>query len=240
MAVVGQNPKGGRIGRRSAPYGRRGKRPRPSAGGRPEKADKPFAAPPPNDIRLVKKGLREGFKAARRAMVPDEQQKKDRRILERVCQLPEYRQAALVLTYVSTAIEVDTRALIERALAEGKQVAVPRCTPGKIDMKFYLIRGLSELSPGAFGVLEPNPEKSRELKNFKQSLCILPGLGFDLAGYRLGYGKGYYDRFLARYSGKRVGVCYNSCVRALLPHGRYDKSADVLVTEKFVKRFQAG
>ena len=151
--------------------------------------------------------------------------------------LLEYQQAELVLTYVSTAIEVDTRALIERALADGKRVAVPRCTPGKIDMKFYLIGSLSELEPGAFGVLEPNPEKSRELRRYDRSVCILPGLGFDLQGYRLGYGKGYYDRFLARYPGKNVGVCYNICMKTLLPHGRYDKMVDVLVTEKFVKRF---
>ncbi|MBQ4051957.1 MAG: 5-formyltetrahydrofolate cyclo-ligase [Oscillospiraceae bacterium] len=189
------------------------------------------------DIRVVKRELRAGFKAARRALKPEEQAEKDRRILEKLVALPEYRQAELVLTYVSTAIEVDTRSLIDRALADGKKVAVPRCTPGKIDMKFYLINSLSELEPGAFGVLEPNPEKSRELRRYDRSVCILPGLGFDLEGYRLGYGKGYYDRFLSRYTGKNVGVCYNICMKTLLPHGRYDKMVDVLVTEKFVKRF---
>ena len=190
-----------------------------------------------NDIRVVKRELRAEFKSARKALKPEEQADKDRRILEKLVSLPEYQRAELVLTYVSTAIEVDTRALIECALADGKRVAVPRCTPGKIDMKFYLIGSLSELEPGAFGVLEPNPEKSRELRRYDRSVCILPGLGFDLQGYRLGYGKGYYDRFLARYPGKNVGVCYNICMKTLLPHGRYDKMVDVLVTEKFVKRF---
>ena len=189
------------------------------------------------DIRVVKRELRAEFKAARKALKPEEQADKDRRILEKLVSLPEYQQAELVLTYVSTAIEVDTCALIRRALADGKRVAVPRCTPGKIDMKFYLIGSLSELEPGAFGVLEPNPEKSRELRRYDRSVCILPGLGFDLEGYRLGYGKGYYDRFLSRYPGKNVGVCYNICMKTLLPHGRYDKMVDVLVTEKFVKRF---
>lgn len=189
-----------------------------------------------NDIRVVKRELRAGFKEARRSMLPEEKADKDRRILERLINLPEYRQAELVLTYVSTAIEVDTRALIERALADGKRVAVPRCTPEKIDMKFYLIGGLDELEPGAFGVLEPDPQRSRELRRYDRSVCVLPGLGFDLQGYRLGYGKGYYDRFLARYHGKNVGVCYNICMKTLLPHGRYDKMVDVLVTEKFVKR----
>lgn len=191
------------------------------------------------DIRVVKRELRDGFKKARRALAADNQARRDSQILQRLLQLPEYREAELVLTYVSTAIEVDTRALIEQALRDGKRVAVPRCTPGKIDMKFYLIRGLDELEPGAFGVLEPNPGRSRELRRYDHSVCILPGLGFDLQGYRLGYGKGYYDRFLSRYSGKNVGVCYNICLKTLLPHGRYDKMVDVLVTEKFVKRFPA-
>lgn len=190
-----------------------------------------------NDIRVVKRELRAGFKEARRAMTPEEQADKDRRILDKLTKLPEYQNAGLVLTYVSTAIEVDTRALIGRALADGKRVAVPRCTPGRIDMKFYLIESMDDLSPGAFGVLEPDPEKCRELRRYDQSVCILPGLGFDLQGYRLGYGKGYYDRFLSRYPGKNVGVCYNICMKTLLPHGRYDKMVDVLVTEKFVKRF---
>ena len=70
------------------------------------------------------------------------------------------------------------------------------------------------------------------------SAC-LPGLGFDLDGYRLGYGKGYYDRFLSRYPGVTAGVCYTACLKTQLPHGRYDRRADILVTEKFIKRFPA-
>ena len=189
------------------------------------------------DIREVKKKLRLEFKTLRRNMSFEEKNKKDMAILDRVRKLPEYQSAKTLLTYVSTDIEVDTKALIERALLDGKMVAVPRCTPGKIHMKFYVIRSLDDLEPGAFGVLEPSLEKCRELKNFNGSACILPGLGFDIQGYRLGYGKGYYDRFLSKYDGKNIGVCYNICLKSLLPHGRYDKMVDILVTDKFVKRF---
>ncbi len=191
------------------------------------------------DIRQVKRALRDGFKAARRGMESQVQQQKDQQILARILRLPEYAAASTVLTYVSTSIEVDTHALIRQALADGKRVAVPRCTPGRIDMKFYLIEDLAQLEPGAFGVLEPDPERCRELRHYQNSICILPGLGYDLQGYRLGYGKGYYDRFLSRYHGKNIGVCYNICLKSLLPHGRYDKMVDILVTEKFVKRLCA-
>ena len=138
------------------------------------------------DIRQVKRALRDGFKAARRGMEPQVQQQKDQQLLARILRLPEYAAASTVLTYVSTSIEVDTHALIRQALADGKRVAVPRCTPGRIDMKFYLIEDLAQLEPGAFGVLEPDPERCRELRHYQNSICILPGLGYDLQGYRLG------------------------------------------------------
>ena len=189
------------------------------------------------DIREVKKKLRAEFKDLRRKMPFEEKNRKDMAILDRILKLPEYKSAKILLTYVSTDIEVDTKALIEQALLDGKTVAVPRCTPGRIDMKFYIIRSLGDLEPGAFGVLEPPPERCQELKVFESSVCILPGLGFDIQGYRLGYGKGYYDRFLSKYDGKNIGVCYNICLKSLLPHGRYDKMVDILVTDKFVKRF---
>ena len=92
-------------------------------------------------------------------------------------------------------------------------------------------------------MLEPVPERAEELPlttgMLLHSFCVLPGLGFDLEGYRLGYGKGYYDRFLSRYPGVTAGVCYTACLKTQLPHGRYDRRADILVTEKFIKRFPA-
>ncbi len=197
------------------------------------------------DIREVKKKLRSEFKAVRRGFTAEEQEMRDAQILKRLMSLPEYRQSKLILTYVSTAIEVNTHILIEQAIAEGKQVAVPWCVPGKVDMKFFLINGMQDLEPGAFGVLEPVPGKQKELyasvteEELEKSFCILPGLGFDLAGNRLGYGKGYYDRFLSDYPGITAGVCYTGCLKTLLPHGRYDRMIDILVTEKFVKRFSS-
>ncbi|HIS77531.1 MAG TPA: 5-formyltetrahydrofolate cyclo-ligase [Candidatus Merdivicinus excrementipullorum] len=189
------------------------------------------------DIRLVKKELRDRMKELRRNLPPADKAAKDAAILNRVTALPEYQKARLLLTYVSTAIEVDTHALIARALADGKRVAVPYCIPGKTEMLFCQIGGMEDLSPGTFGVLEPNPELQPVLTDFSHSICILPGLSFDLQGYRLGYGKGYYDRFLSKYHGVNIGVCYNVCLKPLLPHGRYDKMVAILATEKFVKRF---
>lgn len=86
-------------------------------------------------------------------MSPELKRHHDEAIRARVTGLWQYRSCKTLLTYVSTSIEVDTRALILTALEEGKRVAVPRCVPGTRDMEFYYIRGLEELEPGTFGVL---------------------------------------------------------------------------------------
>ena len=114
------------------------------------------------DIREVKKALRQEFKTIRRSFLPDDKGSRDGKILQKLTALPEYRESPLLLTYVSTAIEVDTHRLIEQAVSDGKRVAVPWCVPGKVEMKFFYVNALSELAPGTFGVLEPVPERAEE------------------------------------------------------------------------------
>ena len=114
----------------------------------------------------------------------------DLKILNRVMNLWQYRDSQTILTYVSTAIEVDTRRLIEKSLQTGKQVAVPRCVPGTREMEFYRICSLDELSPGTFGVLEPDPEKSTLLTDFSKGLCIVPALSFDFQAIGWAMAKG--------------------------------------------------
>ena len=103
---------------------------------------------PIGDIRPLKAGMRERYKALRRAMPPQDKQRADHAIAMRVRSLWQYRRCQTLLTYVSTDIEVDTREIIRQALADGKRVAVPRCVAGTRDMEFYR-RGLSGCwSPG--------------------------------------------------------------------------------------------
>ena len=99
------------------------------------------------DIRPIKAELRNRFKALRAGLSPAEKDEMDLKILNRVMNLWQYRDSQTILTYVSTAIEVDTRRLIEKSLQTGKQVAVPRCVPGTREMEFYRICSLDELSP---------------------------------------------------------------------------------------------
>ena len=169
------------------------------------------------DLREYKGALRRESKAYRQSLPAEAKAKKDSAILRRLLALRQYQQASLVLTYVSTVIEVDTRELIRQALAE-----------------FYEIGSLDDLEKRTFGVLEPVPERCALITDFSKSICVVPALLYDLSGYRIGYGGGYYDRFLAHYPGYKVGVTYVKCIRRRILHGRYDVPVSALVTERDV------
>ena len=184
------------------------------------------------DIRPIKKKLRSNCKEARRNMDVTKKAAIDRKIQNKLLNLWMVRNASSVLTYVSTPIEVSTEYFINELFKRGKTVAVPKCENDKGDMSFYVIHSVDELENGYFGVKEPVPENCEMLTDFENSVCIVPAFLFDSSGYRLGYGKGFYDRFIAKYPGKTVGICYDENVIASLMHGKYDRTVDYIITEK--------
>lgn len=188
------------------------------------------------DIRPIKSELRQKYRSLRQSMPQEIKEQKDVAIASQVRRLWQYQRNAVLLVYVSTAIEVDTFRIIHQAIEDGKRVAVPRCVPNTRDMEFYYIRSTDELEPGMFGVLEPQANPEHLYKETDGGLCIVPAFSYDWAGYRLGYGKGYYDRFLSRFEGNMVGICYSECVQRSLPHGRYDRPVELLVTENYLRR----
>ena len=188
-------------------------------------------------MKAVKQEIRAEYKKKRRSIPAETKQRYDRAIRERIEALPCYRRAACLLCYVSLSDEVDTFGLIEDALAEGKMVCVPVSLEETHTVDFYQINSLDELEPGTYGVLEPVPGKAKKITAFpRPAVCIVPGLVFDQEGFRLGYGKGYYDRFLQRFRGVKIGVCYRELMVELLPHGYYDRPVDWLVSEGSAKR----
>ena len=103
-------------------------------------------------------------------------------------------------------------------------------------MEFYLIKSFNDLEVATFSVLEPKVNQCEKLTQFSQSVCIVPGLAFDIRGYRLGYGKGYYDRFLNKYDLPKFGICYTLCTQTKLINGKYDKPVDLLITDKYTHK----
>ena len=184
---------------------------------------------------LEKQRLREEHLAAREALSEQERSVLDDRITQKLLAISEYVEATTVLTYVSVSSEVSTRMFIECALRDGKTVAVPRCLPGHC-LEFVAIASLEQLVAAPFNLLEPAkelPALTEDQKN--NSICIVPALLVDAKGYRLGYGAGFYDRFLSTYPGKKICLAYQQNLsRTMLPHTTFDVAVDEVITESDV------
>ena len=138
-----------------------------------------------------------------------------------------------MLTYVSDdRLEVSTKAFLQFCLQQRIPAAVPFCRPESCEMDFYRITSLSDLRPGYYGLPEPDRERCALFPVERDDiLCLVPGLAFTRDGFRLGFGKGFYDRFLPRFPGISVGLCYEGFVESSLPIDDYDLSVDFLLTE---------
>ena len=184
---------------------------------------------------LEKQRLREERQAAREALSDQERSVLDDRITQKLLATSEYAEATTVLTYVSVSFEVSTRMFIECALRDGKTVAVPRCLPGHC-LEFAAIASLEQLVAAPFNLLEPAkelPALTEDQNN--NSICIVPALLVDTKGYRLGYGAGFYDRFLSTYPGKKICLAYQQNLsKTTLPHTAFDVAVDMVITESDV------
>lgn len=164
---------------------------------------------------------------------PDKKRALDLEIQSRLLMSDLYRDTDTVLCYVSRDFEIDTRGILLAAFSNHKRVAVPRYEENG-EIRFYLISSLSNLEEGAFGVREPK-RQMRAVENFEGSICVCPALCCDMRGYRVGFGKGCYDRFLRDYPGVSISLCYSD---ALIPEIVTDDSdihTNAVVTDSFLR-----
>ncbi len=156
-------------------------------------------------------------------------------ISKNLLRLATYRYADGYLMYSPIKSEVDISSEIERLILKGKKVYLPRCLKGEDGMmEFCRITSLDDLEKGAFGVMEPVLRCPVERSFSVNTVCIVPGVGYDKKGFRIGYGKGYYDRFLRNFKGMKIGVVFSELILEDIPKNRFDAHVDVLVSEKGV------
>jgi len=177
-----------------------------------------------------KKLLRKELLAAHNALSAVERLEGDKEILRLAVDMLPYRQALRLFVFVGTGWEADTRPLIREALAQGKQVAVPRCLPaGRMDA--CLIHSLDELRlVPPLGLWEP--EAGTPVLPLRDvDFALVPCIACDTAGYRLGRGGGYYDRFLRDGAFVKAAVCRRVMLRKKLPAEAHDEKVDFIITE---------
>lgn len=144
---------------------------------------------------------------------------------------PAWQSAESVFCFVGALHEPDTMPILQGALSAGKQLLVPRIAgPGQ--MQLVPLQSLERLQPGAFGILEPPQALPAVPAGSGVQLAVLPCLAATRSGARLGHGGGYYDRFLANYSGQRLILCPEALLAQSLPTGPLDEPAQAVLTEK--------
>ena len=174
---------------------------------------------------MNKKEIREKYLIIRKSINTNKKQKYNWEILSKIINLAEYKQCKLLLSYVSLKYEVNTLNLIKYSLKANKEVAVPKCEGETIT--FYYLNSLQDLKKGSFEILEP--ESKNKVTDFENSICVIPGICFDKSGNRIGYGKGYYDRFLKDYNGLKIGLTYKECICDKIDTDKYDIKMDKVV-----------
>jgi 5-formyltetrahydrofolate cyclo-ligase len=193
----------------------------------------PNRKPPSKD----KSAVRNFFIEKRKILLKNHKVQKDaldREIESRLILSPEYRGAQAILLYAARDNEIATAAIFYAAFANAKAVAYPRCEAEGV-MRFYRVRSLCDLIPGRYGILEPRAGCEPFIPDEK-TLCVCPCLCCDMRGGRLGWGGGYYDRFLGDFAGVKAALCYSEAVLTEIVREAHDVPVDMIVTDSFIKR----
>ncbi|MDN5344787.1 MAG: 5-formyltetrahydrofolate cyclo-ligase [Clostridia bacterium] len=192
-----------------------------------------------NNLSWQKKQLRQEIIARRDALAEGVRQARSEIIVQKVLALPAWQQAAIVMSYVSFGSEVATPPLIEAALAGGKRATVPLCVrEGRQLIAAEILHFPADLQPGTWGILEPRPERVRPLAPELIDLVIVPGVAFDRDGNRLGYGGGYYDRFLAtlRPGATTIALAFREQLVPDVYPEAHDRPVQIVITDVEILR----
>ena len=184
-----------------------------------------------NELTQAKAALRATQKARRAAIDAADKAMADAALCAQAATLPVFRDAELILGFYPMAGEVDLRPLYDLALQQGKAIAFPRCEGTR--MTFHRVASLAALTPGRFGILTP-PADAPVAVPTASTLCLLPALAATKDGARLGYGGGFYDRFLQSSPCRTLLPIYHALLVATLPCEPTDIFAEIILTEKGV------
>jgi len=179
---------------------------------------------------MTKIELRRELLAKRNAIPPEAKHAWDKAIRDSLTGI--LREYEFVLAFYPIGSEPDILPVLKESSAI---IALPKCDPATCEMRFYRA-DWETLTPGAHNIPEPNANSQFSILN--SQLCLVPGVAYDLQGYRLGYGKGYYDRFLARNTIDTLGICYEALLLERLPRDARDEPVRRILTERTIKHVE--
>ncbi len=154
------------------------------------------------------------------------------KIVEYLCNHDIWKNAKTIGITISQYPEIETKGIIEKAWKEKKNIVIPKCHPHTKQMEFYHYDSNTILESVYSGLKEPRPNKTQKLESEQIDMMIVPGLIFSTAGYRIGFGGGYYDRYLAEYHGVKVSLAFMMQIRDDIHTEEFDIPVDFLFTEE--------
>jgi 5-formyltetrahydrofolate cyclo-ligase len=180
-----------------------------------------------------KREIRKRILTLRNAMPPESITAKSDEIVRRLMELREIRDSSTLMVFLSFGSEVLTDDLIRWGWSEGKRIVVPLCRPESRELTPCRIDGFDELETGHYGIREPKTGRLRSVPRTEIDAVIVPAVAFDRRGYRVGYGGGYYDRFLPECpQAANIGAAFACQIVPEVPSDRYDLAVDRIVTEE--------
>lgn len=182
---------------------------------------------------MDKKNLRKILREKRKSIPKTEKIIYDKKISQKIIDSDYFKKAEQVLVFYSTDDEFDTRYIIERCRLEHKRVFYPRCLDSKGNMKFLKADSLGDLEIGMYNIPEPK-QTCKQYKPKENDIIIVPALSVDKSKHRIGYGGGYYDRFLKNFNGISVCPCYSVLCTDTLPADEYDIKVSIIATDEEV------
>ena len=187
---------------------------------------------------MDRKELRSLIRARRESISVIQAAELSARIAERVLILPEYRAARCIMSYASVLGEVQTAALNARILEDGKRLLLPKVMEDRQSMLAVPVADLSRLTRGAMGIPQPPDDTGADPADI--DLVLVPGIAFDRKGGRLGFGGGFYDRFLEGTPALRVAIAFDIQLVDDTDPQPHDQQMDLLITEDALRDFRAG
>ena len=180
---------------------------------------------------MDKKELRKYAKNLLSSLSMDKRKEISAMLVENLTTSEIWKNANTIGVTVSGGLEWDTTPIIEQGWREGKIIAVPKCIPETRGLDFYRLEAFQQLDESYFNLREPIPEQTVKISKEKIDLLIVPGLIYDKRGYRVGFGGGYYDRFLADFPNKTVSILYSGQLKDEIPNEPFDIEVQHLITE---------
>ena len=180
---------------------------------------------------MEKKQLREQTRERLHSLSYDEYKVRSLAIAKQLMQEPSIIEGKTIAVTMSNKPEVDTIAIIEELWRHGKRVVVPKCTPATRAMAFYEIDGFFQTERAYMDILEPIEDMTERVEKEDIDVIIVPGIVFDKKGYRIGYGGGYYDRYIPGFTGQLLSLAFEQQLINDVPREQHDVPVHILITE---------